>query len=52
MKDIIKFIGYFLISLASIILSDLGYGVATWQWWVIVGGLIIGCALVRYKGDE
>lgn len=52
MKGIIKFIGYVLISFASVTLNDLGYDFATWQWWVIVGGLIIGYALISYKGDE
>ena len=52
MKGIRKFIGYILVGLASVTLADLGYGVATWQWWVIVVGIIIGCALISYKGDE
>lgn len=42
-------ISAFLCSLAGIIMSECGYGVDTWQWWVIILSIsfnfINGCIL-------
>lgn len=46
-----KFIGYFLIAMANVVLADCGIGVTTWQWWVINLGFIIGELLVCNGND-
>ena len=45
-----KFIGYFLIGMASVILSYSGLGLDTWQWWVITICFITGEFIVC-EGD-
>lgn len=46
-----KLAGYMLIGLGSAILTLNGFGVYTWQWWVIFLSLTIGEFLVC-KGDN
>jgi hypothetical protein len=38
--------GYILIAIGSIVLGINGFGIDTWQWWVIFSSLIIGEFLV------
>lgn len=45
-----RFIGYMLIALASFVLSDNGFGLDTWQWWVISMSFITGQFLVCNGG--
>lgn len=46
----LKLLGLALISFASLALGDLGYGVTTWQWWLIICGPLAGATLIRYSG--
>lgn len=45
-----KFIGYMLAAAASMVLARNGFGLDTWQWWVISTGFIIGQTLVCNGG--
>ena len=45
-----KFIGYLLIALANVVLADCGLNLATWQWWVINLGFIVGECIVCNGG--
>ena len=37
-----KFIGYFLIAAANVVLADCGISTSMWQWWIINLGFIVG----------
>lgn len=41
-----RWIGYILIFIANAILTSIGYGIITWQWWAIILCFIIGEFLV------
>lgn len=43
----IKFIGYCLLFAGGVLLTDMGYGVTTWQFWAISACLIIGSQLAE-----
>ena len=45
-----KLLGYILIAMASYLMYDLGYGIATPEWWIIIIGTITGTRLAAY-GD-
>ena len=45
-----KFIGYMLVAAASMVLTWNGFGLDTWQWWVISLGFIAGEFLVCNGG--
>lgn len=43
----IKFIGYCLVFTGMLLLTYMGYGVTTWQFWAISACLIIGSQLAE-----
>ena len=45
-----KLIGYILIAVANVVLSDLGVKVSMWQWWAINLGFIVGEFIVCTGG--
>jgi hypothetical protein len=47
-----KFIGYFLIGVANVVLEMSGLGIDTWQYWVIMPSFIIGEFLVCIGGKD
>lgn len=44
-----KFIGYFLIGLAGRACYEVGLRLNMWEYWVIVGGLIVGSGLTHLE---
>ena len=46
-----KFLGYVLIAIGSLTLSRNGFGIDTWQWWVIFLSLISGEFLICEDND-
>jgi hypothetical protein len=46
-----KFIGYILIAVGSMILASNGFGLDTWQWWAIIFSFITGEFLVCESGN-
>lgn len=47
-----RFIGYVLIATGSAVLTLSGFGVKTWQWWVIFLSLTIGEFLICNGGNK